>query len=333
MLAHSIKRINKSRIYRFHERHNAVVTRLENIYSQRCDASSSFHSLPSRNRVSSGVLPPLTSSPYSGKNPFKIQSIIEKTPLSTFSSLANNNDTLFRTGIKQNMNKVNLDFIPDLCTNPSFHATIQNVTLRALKMPSQRNSRMFSSFIHSNHPFLATYNYDDVDDKNFRNGQPMHRLFLQHRTFSNTPQRPETTSDPNIKPKDSSGFSTKATSVTEANISRSNDPTKKAQAIIKSASQAIADFIMATPGVLWFYLTHPAEFRQKMIDFKEAAKKEAHHYWMGTKVSKIIYYLWNCLVKFFLVSQNRTVKFCISFWLLMLELHDLYCQELSLDPL
>jgi hypothetical protein len=36
--------------------------------------------------------------------------------------------------------------------------------------------------------------------------------------------------------------------------------------------------------VIWFYITHSKERNEKWIEIKEAAKKEAHHYWMGTKV-------------------------------------------------
>eukprot|EP00571_Detonula_confervacea_P010644 CAMPEP_0172306976 /NCGR_PEP_ID=MMETSP1058-20130122/7927_1 /TAXON_ID=83371 /ORGANISM="Detonula confervacea, Strain CCMP 353" /LENGTH=721 /DNA_ID=CAMNT_0013019031 /DNA_START=532 /DNA_END=2697 /DNA_ORIENTATION=- len=39
-----------------------------------------------------------------------------------------------------------------------------------------------------------------------------------------------------------------------------------------------------SPGVLWFYITHPKDFRKKLAQLKEAAVKEAHHYWMGSKL-------------------------------------------------
>lgn len=51
-----------------------------------------------------------------------------------------------------------------------------------------------------------------------------------------------------------------------------------------AASRAVARFLAASPGVLWYYVTHPSEFVGKLQDLKEAAKKEAHHYWMGTKL-------------------------------------------------
>jgi LETM1 and EF-hand domain-containing protein 1 len=42
--------------------------------------------------------------------------------------------------------------------------------------------------------------------------------------------------------------------------------------------------IAKTPGILYFYMTHPKEFKEKMLEIKEAAKKEAHHYYMGSKL-------------------------------------------------
>jgi hypothetical protein len=77
---------------------------------------------------------------------------------------------------------------------------------------------------------------------------------------------------------------------------------KKESPIIKKAKDAtiravkiLVSLLEKTPGVLWFYLTHPAEFRKKLIQLKEAAVKEAHHYWMGSKVS-------------FSISQSFPVK-------------------------
>lgn len=39
-----------------------------------------------------------------------------------------------------------------------------------------------------------------------------------------------------------------------------------------------------SPGVLWFYITHPKDLRKKLAELKGAAVKEAHHYWMGSKL-------------------------------------------------
>lgn len=51
-----------------------------------------------------------------------------------------------------------------------------------------------------------------------------------------------------------------------------------------SAITSLASMIAKTPGVMWYYITHPKEFREKLTELKELAKKEAHHYYMGSKL-------------------------------------------------
>lgn len=63
--------------------------------------------------------------------------------------------------------------------------------------------------------------------------------------------------------------------------------TKKAQDAVVWAIKSVVNLLAKTPGVLWFYMTHPSEFRKKLTELKEMAIKEAHHYWMGSKVSTI----------------------------------------------
>lgn len=58
----------------------------------------------------------------------------------------------------------------------------------------------------------------------------------------------------------------------------------KARDLTKSGVQIIINFIIKTPGVLWYFLTHPSELRAKLVEFKELVKKEAHHYYMGSKL-------------------------------------------------
>ena len=60
---------------------------------------------------------------------------------------------------------------------------------------------------------------------------------------------------------------------------------RKAQDSTMWAIQSLISLLAKTPGVLWFYMTHPVEFRKKLGELKEMAVKEAHHYWMGSKVS------------------------------------------------
>jgi LETM1-like protein len=59
---------------------------------------------------------------------------------------------------------------------------------------------------------------------------------------------------------------------------------QQAQDAILAASKALMNFMMQIPGTTWFYITHPKEFKQKMQGFWEMAKKEAHHYWIGSKL-------------------------------------------------
>jgi hypothetical protein len=47
-------------------------------------------------------------------------------------------------------------------------------------------------------------------------------------------------------------------------------------------------FLIKSPGVLLYYLTHPKELSAKLSEFKEHAKKEANHYWMGMKVIYLV---------------------------------------------
>ena len=58
----------------------------------------------------------------------------------------------------------------------------------------------------------------------------------------------------------------------------------KTQAFLYSSCKTIASLILKLPGVMFFYLTHPKEFKSKLTELADAAKKEAHHYWMGSKV-------------------------------------------------
>jgi len=56
--------------------------------------------------------------------------------------------------------------------------------------------------------------------------------------------------------------------------------TVTAQWIIKSASNTM----VKTQSILWFYITDPKKIQKKLSELKQAAVKEAHHYWMGSKL-------------------------------------------------
>ena len=55
-----------------------------------------------------------------------------------------------------------------------------------------------------------------------------------------------------------------------------------------SVMKTVLSFIFSIPGNVFYYLTHPTERRERIAGLKQAAKDEAHHYWMGTKVRKTI---------------------------------------------
>jgi hypothetical protein len=53
-------------------------------------------------------------------------------------------------------------------------------------------------------------------------------------------------------------------------------------------AQAVINFIMKAPGVIFYYLTHPKALKEKLGEWKDLAKKEANHYWMGMKVKFLL---------------------------------------------
>jgi hypothetical protein len=81
-----------------------------------------------------------------------------------------------------------------------------------------------------------------------------------------------------------------ASKPTTTTIAKKESPIiKKAKDATMYAIKSLVSLLTKTPGILWFYLTHPTEFRKKLAQLKEAAVKEAHHYWMGSKVSTLVY--------------------------------------------
>jgi hypothetical protein len=90
-------------------------------------------------------------------------------------------------------------------------------------------------------------------------------------------QKATTASSPS-KPSDAP----KSTAITEK---KDSSIVKKAADATLWAAKSLISMLAKMPGVMWFYMTHPKEFRKKLGELKEAAVKEAHHYWMGSKVS------------------------------------------------
>ena len=120
--------------------------------------------------------------------------------------------------------------------------------------------------------------------------QTMHRV-VHRACFSTQPDPPKEGSGGSSPPSSSSSasFSTSTTQLSEKSYA------EKAREAILSASKAIVSFLFKLPGVMWFYLTHPKELRARLQELKEAAKKEAHHYWMGTKVGLSLHRAHSCL--------------------------------------
>jgi LETM1 and EF-hand domain-containing protein 1 len=71
----------------------------------------------------------------------------------------------------------------------------------------------------------------------------------------------------------------------------------KSQMLALNAIKSLVSMIAKTPGVMYYYTTHPTEFKEKLTELKELAKKEAHHYYMGSKL---------------LVADVRTAKQIVS---------------------
>ena len=82
---------------------------------------------------------------------------------------------------------------------------------------------------------------------------------------------------------DKKEFSTSATPSSSSSSEKKPMSTQIQEAIV-SASKAIVDFLVKLPGWTWFYLTHPKDLQLRLQELWEATKKEAHHYWMGTKL-------------------------------------------------
>lgn len=60
---------------------------------------------------------------------------------------------------------------------------------------------------------------------------------------------------------------------------------RKGTDAVFSVLKTVLTFLFQIPGNLFYYITHPKERRERIAGLKQAAKDEAHHYWMGTKVS------------------------------------------------
>lgn len=64
----------------------------------------------------------------------------------------------------------------------------------------------------------------------------------------------------------------------------SNNMSRQVQDAVVSASSSIAIFLMKLPGWTFWYMTHPNELKKSVEELWDWIKREAHHYWMGTKL-------------------------------------------------
>jgi len=147
----------------------------------------------------------------------------------------------------------------------AFYTTMHNVLLRT-------STQLFSSDIFARNGD-SHYNYGNGHGNNssFNNGM------IQVRHFSST-------GPSDNKDKTSAMAAATPTKNPTALVKKEKGMSEKAQAMLTSAIKSLASFLAKTPGVLWFYLTHPKEFKEKLLELKDMAKKEAHHYYMGSKL-------------------------------------------------
>lgn len=155
----------------------------------------------------------------------------------------------------------------DLCS-PQFRRTFRNVVTRTLSSAPNAARKASST---------------TIEEQNLTGN------LLPPKQKATSSSNPEAT-PPTALTKQSSSTETsasRAAAIAEANLTLADSikaiPAQLGQ-LLKSASKAITNFLWKLPGVTWFYLTHPSDFRKKLVELVEVVKKEAHHYWMGTKL-------------------------------------------------
>lgn len=152
-----------------------------------------------------------------------------------------------------------------------FYTTMRNVLLRS-------NTNFVTSDIFSfgqgyHHNFNTNYNGNS-------NG-----MVGQCRSFSSTPNKSDS-DDTNAVPKATKiPVPSRKFNAQEQSMSvKANNAAEKAQQLTISALKSLANMIAKTPGVMYYYTTHPKEFKEKLKELSDLAKKEAHHYYMGGKL-------------------------------------------------
>lgn len=79
---------------------------------------------------------------------------------------------------------------------------------------------------------------------------------------------------------------TTTTTPTSSSLSTSTEKSivRKVSDATLWAFKAFFTMLAKTPGILWFYLTHPKDLKKKLIEGKEDLKHMANHFWMGSKL-------------------------------------------------
>ena len=168
-----------------------------------------------------------------------------------------------------------------------------NTSSSLLSSSTTTTSKPITTAFHNDHHKLHYHNQYHKKSHLMMNS----RLFSTSGPSSKSDVGTAAKTDEILKNSSPSSSSTTTASTTASSSSSSDNPTKpptalkkdpsfqeKSITMMKSMVSSITSFLAKIPGVLWFYLTHPTEFKQKLIELKEAAKKEAHHYYMGSKL-------------------------------------------------
>jgi len=153
-----------------------------------------------------------------------------------------------------------------------FYTTMRNVLLRS-------NTNFVTSDIFS----LGNFGQGQYQNFNTNYNYNTNGMMGQCRSFSSTPNKSDN---------DDANAPTKATKIAlrkfnaqEQSMSvKAKNAADKAQQLTISALKALANMIAKTPGVMYYYTTHPKEFKEKLKELTDLAKKEAHHYYMGGKL-------------------------------------------------
>ncbi len=177
--------------------------------------------------------------------------------------------------------------IEHLFTSNEFYTTMQNVLMR-----TNTQTETYIRIMAHLSPFAShSHSYFNGNSGRYRDNNDTMMMNCRH--FSSTSGGPQSSkSDEKATVVDSDKAS--PVSTTTSSTSLDNKPPaslkkdltaqEKATAMMSSMISSITSFLSKIPGVLWFYITHPKEFKEKLIELKEAAKKEAHHYYMGSKL-------------------------------------------------